>query len=336
VISIRQAGQFAYCAIPRPAVNRLVAGSNPARGAKPKQALNVIGLVKFQVKKLFGAALGFSSAYPLFESYFASANAITDSLHRGTPAALERINMTDIQVVESTQTKKRGRARQQPDEAGQPDVINFDHVVTELKQIVARGSLDAWRVAELAFKVEPKYGDKTLVKLAKQLGGGIAACTLERRRSVFQAWKDSGVAAGISFAVAQELAPHPERVRIIAGKPNMGSREARKLMREYNQNKKQKDADFPLDEYRKWFRDVVDHHSAVYRDGQIVNDHLDRERLQMLREAIEPNLLPGLREAGMAAIKLFNFLNRLVDKKSRKDARTREGTGNHLSEASLT
>jgi hypothetical protein len=125
--------------------------------------------------------------------------------------------MTNVQI-ESQQPRKR--ARKQPDEIRQPneDFIKFEDVVTELKQIVDHGERDNWRLGELAYRVEPRYGDKTLAKLAKE-NGGIAECSLRRRRNVYEAWfVKIRAAPPESFAVAQELAAHPERGRIIRRK----------------------------------------------------------------------------------------------------------------------
>jgi hypothetical protein len=218
--------------------------------------------------------------------------------------------MTDIQQVEAGLGKKRSRARRQPDEAH--DVINFDAVVTELKQIVARGSADAWRVAELAYKVETRYRDETLTKLAKQLGGGIAACTLQRRRTVYQAWADSGVAAGISFAVAQELAPHPDRVQIIRDKPNISSREARKKAQEWKEQQDPADPSLGVKNMKKWFDDLLLHASRAVRDANIIT-HLNKEDRRNLKKAIpNPRELDELREAIRTWTRLAEFLQQLV------------------------
>jgi hypothetical protein len=214
-------------------------------------------------------------------------------------------------LLSETSKRAQRRARKQPDEARQPDVINFDAAVAEGKQIVAQGESNAWRLGEIADQVEPKYGDKTLAKLAKAIGG-IALCTLERRRSVYRKWKEIPAAPPKSFAVAQELAPHPDRGRIIEAKPNITTREARKEMQEENERQQQADPNFAKEKMKKWFEDLLMHVSKVVRDAEIIN--LAPEKQRHLKQAItQPVLLNELLE-GRAALKtMYEFLKRLVD-----------------------
>lgn len=89
--------------------------------------------------------------------------------------------MTDVQQVGSSRTQKRKRARK-------PDEIDFNKAVTEGKKIVATAlKSHELRLGELADRVEPKYGDKTLLKFATAIGLHVA--TLNRCRSVYRAWK---------------------------------------------------------------------------------------------------------------------------------------------------
>jgi hypothetical protein len=59
------------------------------------------------------------------------------------------------------------------------------------------------RLGELADKLEPRYGDRTVAKFAAEIG--IAACTLKRCLSVYRAWKGIEAPAPLSYAVLQEL-----------------------------------------------------------------------------------------------------------------------------------
>jgi hypothetical protein len=228
--------------------------------------------------------------------------------------------MTDVHV-EIGLPKAKTKARQ-PDEAQQ---IKFEVAVAEGKRIVAAGESNAWELARIADQVEPKYGDKTLAKLAKAIGG-IAACTLERRRYVCRKWKEIPASPPESFAVAQELAAlaenHPERAaQIITEKPNITSREARKEVREYKKQENQRDPNLRLKEYQKWFKAAVSHANTVETDAQIVDDKQldDPERRKILCEAIEPNDLPDLHEGANALIKLADFLQRLLEEASSRD-----------------
>jgi hypothetical protein len=217
--------------------------------------------------------------------------------------------MTDVQSVGSTPPRRRGRRSEQPDS------LNFDEVAAELKQIVARGSSDAWRIAELAYLVEPKYGDQTLVKLAKKIGGGIAACALERRRRVFRAWKQIPAAPPKSFAVAQELETLPPEVaaQIITDKPDISSREARRKKLEHNGQVQQMDPEFAVKSMRKLFTQLLLRASKAVRDAEIINFDLERQRSLRAVIITQPAVLQELREAAQAWTTLADFLQHLVD-----------------------
>jgi hypothetical protein len=225
--------------------------------------------------------------------------------------------MTDVQPAqEAKQSRKRARAQKQSDdEVRQPGEvqINFDDAVTEIKQIIAHQERDNWRLGEVAYHVEPRYGQNTLAKLAKA-NGGIAECTLRRRRNTYEAWfVKIRAAPPESFSVAQELQAHPDRAQIIAREPNITTRRARKLMREYKQNEKRADPDARSKEYHKWFNDAVNLANEAKQYGEIVDDKLDWERRQILCKGIEPKLLEDLREGGNALIRLADFLQQLLD-----------------------
>ena len=88
----------------------------------------------------------------------------------------EDFKMIDVQQVEPSRTKTRKRAPK-------PDAIDFNKAVTEGKKIVAKAlKSHEMRLGELADRVEPKYGDKTLAKFAAAIGLHVA--TLNRCRSL--------------------------------------------------------------------------------------------------------------------------------------------------------
>ena len=217
-------------------------------------------------------------------------------------------------LLSETSKRAQRRARKQPDEARQPDVINFDAAVAEGKQIVAAGESNAWRLAEIAYQVEPRYGDKTLTKLAKAIGG-IAACTLERRRYVYRKWKEEIPAAPPeSFAVAQELSPYPElAAQIIKAKPSVTSREARKRVQEWKERKQQADPNFAYEQMKKRFDDLLTRTSKVVADAGFINS-LDAKERQLLKKAITmPSVLDELLEGERAFKTMYEALKRLVD-----------------------
>jgi hypothetical protein len=199
--------------------------------------------------------------------------------------------------------------------------IPFDDVVTEIKRIVAVGDSNDWRLGELADRCEPKYGDKTLAKLAKAIGG-IAACTLERRRSVYRRWKEIPAAPPKSFAVAQELAAHPDRGKIIEEKPNITTREARKLMSEWNEEQQKADPDHQQKRMEKLLEDLLLRASKAVADAGMINTFTQEERRNLQKAIKEPKMVDDeLREGAKAWIALADFFKRLVDEASDKASR---------------
>ena len=220
--------------------------------------------------------------------------------------------MTNVQI-ESQQPRKR--ARKQSDEVGQPneDFINFDEVVSELKQIVDHGERDNWRLGELAYRVEPRYGDKTLAKLAKE-NGDIAECTLRRRRNVYQAWRiEIRAAPPESFSVAQELQAHPDRAQIIKDKPNITTREARKKAQAWKEQKKKADPNYGVEQMKTWLNGLLTRASKAVADAEWI-DTLNPEDQENLRKVIikDPKMLDEPREAARAWGIVVNALQSLV------------------------
>jgi hypothetical protein len=124
----------------------------------------------------------------------------------------------------------------QPIAGGSNSDIDYDAAVREAKSILKQFSTGQMRLGELADKVQPKYGEQTLKRFAGEIG--IAPCTLARYRSVYRAWADEIPAPGLdslSYSVARELVPHPDRAKLIHDKPNITKRQAREIMREYRE-----------------------------------------------------------------------------------------------------
>jgi hypothetical protein len=199
--------------------------------------------------------------------------------------------------------------------------IDYDAAVVEGKEIVTRADTDQMRLGELADRLEPKYGDHTLENFAKAIG--LAACTLERRRSVWRAWKQISAPAPESYAVAQELAKlvndDPQRAaQLIKDNPAMTKREARAKMRELKLGLKQEQvvadpAQSRRDEQRRWFKAVIKHAEEVIRDADLTNSKVSPQLEQALREVVEPDLLLTLREAAEGLTKLADYLERLTE-----------------------
>jgi hypothetical protein len=202
--------------------------------------------------------------------------------------------------------------------APETDTIPYDDAVREGKGIIAqiadaeRGQL---RLGELADKLEPKYGDRTLAKFAAEID--VAKCTLDRYRTVYRAYASEGKLApgpkSASYAVLRELATHPDREHILRADPNLTKREARKLIRDHKNvaGKKQKqdqESDW-LKHSRKWFKDLVTLANEVHRATDVVNG-CTPEQLENLLEAVDAGSLMYLRGGGRS---LFNLANHLAE-----------------------
>src|SRR5262249_26188247 len=115
--------------------------------------------------------------------------------------------------------------------------IKYDVAVREGKEIIANEKRGQMRLGELADKLEPKYADRTLAKFAAEIG--IAACTLERHRSVYRAWKENPAPGPGSYSVLRALQDHPDRRDIVKNNPDLTQAEAR------NQSRNQRHASRP-------------------------------------------------------------------------------------------
>jgi hypothetical protein len=150
---------------------------------------------------------------------------------------------------------------------------------------------------------------------------------------VYRAWAENGAAPPQSFAVAQELAGHPDRFDIIKADPDITTRKARQKMREHHQAKVVADpAKWRRDEQRRWFNAVVKRAEEVIRDAGIADGTADSkggsELEKALREVVEPDLLLTLREAAEGLTRLADYLERLATAPERRPLkRVRFGGG---------
>jgi len=214
--------------------------------------------------------------------------------------------MTDALDVASVQPRRRTKA-----------VIDYETAVAEGKQIIAKidSSRDKLRLGELADQVGKGYGEGRLKRYAREIG--IAACTLERCRSVFRAWGKEAPAPK-SYAVAQELQAHPDRVEIIRRNPDLTKREARQINRRRDRETRLA-SDHLREENKRWFRNVVRRADEAVRDASVADSEVSPELRQAMREAIEPKLLPTLREGAEALNRLADFLEQLAQEEEPRD-----------------
>jgi hypothetical protein len=187
-------------------------------------------------------------------------------------------------------------------------MISWDDAVAEGKRLVdagkqmtAKADQNDWRLAELADAVGTIYGENKLGQFATEIG--IAHCTVKRRRTTYRNWKeilkgDPGLPFSLSYSVARELEKHPDRGRLIKKNPKMTKRDATALMKAYRSK--------PESETQRWWKDVIVRAGKAMADETVLQG--DR---QILLKVVEPALLPTLREAGQAWIRLADGLEKL-------------------------
>ena len=110
-----------------------------------------------------------------------------------------------------------------------PPPIPFDDAVAEARELQAKVEGIQWRLGELAARLEPTYGGKTLARFAEAID--VPFETLKMYRFVFRAY--GGKVPRGTFSAAKELAKHPDRAKILEENPNMTSRDAERLVKEY-------------------------------------------------------------------------------------------------------
>lgn len=119
-----------------------------------------------------------------------------------------------------------------PEQGQDPPPIDYDEAVHEGQQLLQRIENTQLRLGEIAHRVEPRYGDQTLARFAEAIG--IDPESLKRYRSVYRAWADIRAPGPIlTYAVARELAGHPDREAIVAAQPAITKRQAQQKMLEY-------------------------------------------------------------------------------------------------------
>jgi hypothetical protein len=198
------------------------------------------------------------------------------------------------------------------------EMIDYEMAIVEGKKIVAQieSAKDRFmRLGELADAVGTHYGEGSLKSFAKEIG--IAACTLARARSVFRAWPKEAPAPK-SYAVAQELQAHPNRLEIIRRNPDLTKREARQLRRRRDRETRSA-SDHLREETKRWFRNAVRRADEAIRDAGVANSEVEPELRQAMLEAVEPTLLPTLRDAAEALMRLADYLEQLTQEEEPRE-----------------
>jgi hypothetical protein len=195
------------------------------------------------------------------------------------------------------------------------DVIPYDDALPKGKVLVAKlDELDAKKreldgqevhvqleLGELVDRLEPKYGDRTLAKYAKEIGK--AKCTLERYRDVYRDWKGK-LAPGPtlpSYTVLRTLQTHPDREAIITENPKLTKSQANKKMEELwaadpgLKKGKKKKTQGPLtdpEETEAWVNVLlgraqdIGHELALERNQEAFRKHADPAAVQGVVDAL--------------------------------------------------
>ncbi len=152
---------------------------------------------------------------------------------------------------------------------------------------------------------ETAYREGTLKRFAKAIG--ISECTLGRYRDVYRAWKDISAPGreSLSYAVARELAAHPDRAEIVRDNPDITKREAAKIRRELapkrNQDGEPTPGDGATTPAEKNNRRVAQQIAKITNELIKAADFarpgvsIEQEQLDDLRARFEP-LLPQLKQ----------------------------------------
>jgi hypothetical protein len=194
--------------------------------------------------------------------------------------------------------------------------ISFDKAVAEGQEIILnieaaeRGQL---RLGELADKLEPKYGDRTLAKFAEAIG--VAKCTLDRYRTVYRAWAGKlapGPNSFASYAILRELATHPNREQIIKAKPNISKREAHDYMRDIENDarrqQQQEQEDDWLKHNRRWFKELYTHAHEACRRAEVALNATPEKQRELSEVVVEREMPQNLKMYGGVLIQLANLL----------------------------
>ena len=115
--------------------------------------------------------------------------------------------------------------------------IPYDEGVTEAREILTRAERDLWRLAEIAFKLEPVHKEATTQRFADDIG--LALRTVQNYRQTYKIWqipyenqRVDEIRRGrriLPLMVARELNAHPDRETLWHENPDLTHEKAREL-----------------------------------------------------------------------------------------------------------
>lgn len=107
--------------------------------------------------------------------------------------------------------------------------IPYDEAIRQVKVLMAEAEKIQWKLGQIADRIQPKYGDRTLETFAIDLG--VNYKTLLHYQRVYRAYgAEISERPEISFSAAAALATHPDRRQLLLEKPTMTYREAEDVM----------------------------------------------------------------------------------------------------------
>jgi hypothetical protein len=113
-------------------------------------------------------------------------------------------------------------------------LISWDEAVEEGMRLVENLEANQMRIGEIADRIDPKYGERTLSQYAQVLKKSVN--TLQNYRSVYRTWhEDSKVKHVQKFSVAKALVKHPNRVTIVEERPGITEREAQLATKKFKE-----------------------------------------------------------------------------------------------------
>jgi hypothetical protein len=198
--------------------------------------------------------------------------------------------------------------------------VPWDEAVAEGKKLVAdykateeQQHQRQMRLGELADTVERKYKDETFTNFAKEVG--CVACTLERHRDVWRAWKGApGRVLEVvksKYAVARELAtlPLPKRYEVVEANPSITKAKAVEVMRDFRRDEVVAN---PIahrrSEKKKWWDAILKlANNAVRQSSEITGD----DHAILRGGVVDPKSIANIKDGAYALFELAEDLEKL-------------------------
>jgi hypothetical protein len=125
------------------------------------------------------------------------------------------------------------------------NIVPYDTAVIEGKKIISEIDDKQWVLGDLADRIEPRYGDKTLLRFSEELG--ITYPALASYRAVARAWPEHFPRG--KYSVARALMKVPDRREIVLKSPNLTYQQALSLAMELRcEDKEKEEVLFPYED----------------------------------------------------------------------------------------